>query len=221
MESGSELQMPLETKHYKVEQETVDEFLMAFESFKETNDKRLAQLEARGSVDPLIEEKLQKIERFMQRQEQKAVDQARPFLGGGDPLKEDLHEAKSAMVAYVRKGKTEDYEALERKGMSVGSEADGGYLVPEQTEHSILKALQSESPLRGLASILTISSGGYKRPFAVSGAGAGWVAETGARTETASPQLAEISYPAMELFSGGDQAVARRRGRRCRILDGR
>lgn len=73
--------------------------------------------------------------------------------------------------------------------------------MPEETEHTILKAMQSDSPLRQLASVLTTSSSGYKRPVAVSGAGAGWVAETGARTETATPQLAEISYPAMELYA--------------------
>src|SRR5690606_11235806 len=65
----------------------------------------------------------------------------------------------------------------------------------------ILKAMHDESPLRRLAATLTISSSGYKRPFAVSGAGAGWVAETAARPETASPQLAEASFPAMELYA--------------------
>ena len=204
MELGSELNTPFETKHHKVEQvgnATPDDVLAALESFKETNDRRLAELEARGSVDPLIEEKLQRIERHIQRQEQKALEQARPMLDGGTPPNEDVLQVKSAMVAYIRKGKTDGYEALESKGMSVGSEADGGYLVPEQTEHSILKAMQDESPLRQLATTLTISSSGYKRPFAVSGAGAGWVAETGARSETTSPQLAEASYPAMELYA--------------------
>lgn len=104
MDEGSEMHIPLETKHYQVEQETVDEFFVAFQSFKETNNKRLAELEARGSVDPLIEEKLQKIERFMQKQERKALDEMRPFLDGADS---ELAEAKSAMVAYVRKGRTE------------------------------------------------------------------------------------------------------------------
>jgi HK97 family phage major capsid protein len=201
MEYASEQEMPLETKAHQVEGATVEEFFAALESFKETNDRRLAELEARGSVDPLVEEKLQRIERHIQQQEQKALDQARPTLEGGKPARDELLQVKSAMVAYIRKGKTEDYEALESKGMSVGSEADGGYLVPDETENSILKAMRDESPLRQLASTLTISSSGYRRPFAVSGAGAGWVAETGARTETASPQLAEIAYPAMELYA--------------------
>ncbi|HEV7276359.1 MAG TPA: phage major capsid protein [Devosiaceae bacterium] len=201
MEHDSELAIPFETKAHQVEGATVEEFFAALESFKETNDRRLAELEARGSVDPLTEEKLRRVERFIEAQERRAVDAARPMLELSDRAGEEALQAKSAMMAYVRKGRTDGYEDLERKGMSVGSEADGGYLVPDETESSILKAMQSESPLRQLASTLTISSSGYKRPFAVSGAGAGWVAETGARTETTSPQLAEISYPAMELYA--------------------
>ena len=199
-----ELNAPFETKAHQVEQvdqAMINEFVSALAEFRETNDKRLAELEARGTVDPLLEEKLQRVERFIQQQEQKAVEQARPMLSGASPEEDGPLQVKSAMVAYIRKGKTDGYAELESKGMSVGSEADGGYLVPDATEHSILEAMRDESPLRRLASTLTISSSGYKRPFAVAGAGAGWVAETGARPETASPQLAEASFPAMELYA--------------------
>ena len=196
-----EFDAPFETKHHSLDQDATNQLLAALESFKDTNDRRLAELEARGATDPLIEEKLQRIERFIQQQERKAVDDARPQLEGPRPYHDEALQVKSAMVAYVRKGKTDGYDELESKGMSVGSEADGGYLVPDETEHKILTAMQDESPLRRLASTMTISSSGYKRPFAVAGAGAGWVAETAARPQTASPQLAEASYPAMELYA--------------------
>ena len=38
-----------------------------FESFKETNDERLKQIEAKGSADPITEEKLSKIEKDLDR----------------------------------------------------------------------------------------------------------------------------------------------------------
>jgi hypothetical protein len=37
----------------------------AFEEFKATNDKKLADLEKKGSTDPLVEEKLVKIEKSL------------------------------------------------------------------------------------------------------------------------------------------------------------
>lgn len=85
--------------------------------------------------------------------------------------------------------------------MSVGSEADGGYLVPDSTERALLKALAEESPMRGLCSVITISSSVYKRPFAVCGAAAGWVAETGLRLGTDTPKPTELAFPAMELYA--------------------
>src|SRR5690606_27129789 len=48
---------------------------------------------------------------------------------------------------------------------------------------------------------ITISSSVYKRPFAVSGANAGWAGETAPRPQTAGPSLAEPSFPTRELYA--------------------
>ena len=40
-----------------------------------------------------------------------------------------------------------------------------------------------------------------KKPFAITGAATGWVGETDARDETTSPTLAELEFPAMELYA--------------------
>ncbi|PWW00233.1 HK97 family phage major capsid protein [Hoeflea marina] len=177
--------------------EAFDEFGEAFREFRATNDARLAQLERRGSADALTEDKLRRLDTALADFDRLVVRAARPPLGGpgGDG------EVRAAMNAYVRKGRTDGYEGLEGKGMSVGSEADGGYLVPDETETALTAALRDESPIRALASALTISTSLYKRPFVVSGAGSGWVAETAARVETSTPQLAELGFPAMELYA--------------------
>lgn len=177
-----------------------DEFMTAFEIFKETNDSRLASLEAGQSNDVLVEEKLARIERTLDAHETHFRSLHRPALG---PVSADgaAREQKAALDRYVRKGDVSLYAELEEKGMSVGSEADGGYLVPPETESGLLKALADESPIRAISGTLTISTSLYKRPFAVSGAAAGWVGETGERGMTSTPQLAELAYPAMELYA--------------------
>ncbi|MCL4768144.1 MAG: phage major capsid protein, partial [Hyphomicrobiaceae bacterium] len=91
--------------------------------------------------------------------------------------------------------------SVEGKALSVGSEADGGYLVPEAAERAIMTELADLSPIRGIAGAITISSTLYKRPFAVAGANAGWVGETAARPQTAGPGLAELSFPTLELYA--------------------
>ena len=41
----------------------IDTLGKTFESFKKTNDERLKQVEAKGTADPITEEKLSKIEK--------------------------------------------------------------------------------------------------------------------------------------------------------------
>ena len=85
--------------------------------------------------------------------------------------------------------------------MSIGSGADGGYLVPQEIEAEIGRLLSKASPMRAICDVRQSSTLIYKKPFATAGAAAGWVAETGARTQTNSPTLAELQFPAMELYA--------------------
>ena len=43
--------------------EAFDDFMQAFEAFKDTNDERLSQIESRVSVDAVTEEKMNRITR--------------------------------------------------------------------------------------------------------------------------------------------------------------
>jgi len=90
---------------------------------------------------------------------------------------------------------------FEEKAMSYGSNADGGYLVPEETAIEIGRRLTSISPIRAIAGNRIVSSAVYKKPFAVTGPATGWVAETDARPETNSPTLSELQFPTMEIYA--------------------
>ncbi len=174
----------------------MNDLMTAFESFKQENDDRLAVLEKRGNVDVLSEEKLNRINAFLDGQkaaiDRKAMVEARPALeggrrdGGGD-------EYKDAFSAYVKRG--------EEKALSVGSNPDGGYLVPDETETEIARLLRDVSPIRAIAGVRQVSSSVYKKPVSIAGPAVGWVGETAARPQTASQTLAEIAYPTMELYA--------------------
>jgi HK97 family phage major capsid protein len=90
---------------------------------------------------------------------------------------------------------------LEEKALSVGTDADGGYLVPEEVEAGVMRALREASPIRAISAVRQVSSNTFKKPFAITGAATGWVAETGTRDQTASPTLAELAFPTMELYA--------------------
>jgi HK97 family phage major capsid protein len=101
----------------------------------------------------------------------------------------------------VRKGETQNLSRLEAKALSVGTSADGGYLVPPETERAVISALKDISPIRSIASVRQVSGSVYKKPFATTGFAYGWVAETASRTQTNTPTLAELSFPTMELYA--------------------
>jgi len=192
----------LETKAHvpaTAEEPGLGEFFGAFEEFKRTNDVRLKEIEKRGTSDVLVEEKLRRLEQGMDGLQRELLDSRRPALGDGD---RDFSGARSSAIeAYVRKGRTDDLELLEEKGLSIGSEADGGYLVSPEMEMTLANRLREDSPVRALAKSIRITTSAFKRPFVKSGAGAGWTGETSSRPETSTPQLAELSFPAMELYA--------------------
>ena len=185
----------------------MDDFLCAFDDFKQANDQRLGEIEKRMSADVLTTSKVDRINAALDNQKQKLdglmLKANRPHLAGKDQ-QEALaasREHKSAFDAYVRKGNTAPLLALESKALSVGSDPDGGYLVPDQTEAEIGRLLSDASPIRAIADVRQISASIYKKPFTVTGPATGWVGETDARPETASPTLAELQFPTMELYA--------------------
>ena len=180
--------------------------MRAFEAFKETNDARLA-LDAKRAGDVVLDEKIARIDSALDAQARRLDDivlkGARPALGGdrAQARSAAATEHKAAFDAYVRAGEAAGLRALEAKAMTVGSNPDGGYLVPPEVETQIGKRLAAISPIRAIAGQRTISGNVYKKPFMTSGPATGWVGESDARPQTASPTLDELSFPAMELYA--------------------
>lgn len=182
-----------------------NDFMAAFEAYRDTNDERLAQIENGTGADAVTTEKMDRINRDLD-QHKRIMDglllkSARP--GGAGPAISGFAELehRSAFHAYVRRGNEVDLRRFEEKAMSYGSDPDGGYLVPDETAVEIGRRLTAISPIRSIAGIQTVSGAVYKKPFAVTGPATGWVAETAARPQTASPTLAELQFPTMELYA--------------------
>jgi HK97 family phage major capsid protein len=182
------------------------DMMQAFEAFKEANDQRLAVMERRGG-DVLLEEKVARINDAIESHrrwiDEASLKSARPALGRDVSGVERLaqREHKSAFETYVRSGESAGLRQLETKALSVGSNVDGGYLVPPEIETVIGARLTAISPIRSIAGQRTISGNVYKKPFMTSGPTVGWVGETDARPQTGTPVLDELSFPAMELYA--------------------
>jgi len=184
-----------------------DEFMRNFETFKEQNEERIKEIENKAA-DPLTDEKVMKIGMALDANkrvlDELVLKSRRPALAREDKVLSAAElEHRSAFDAYVRHGEASGLKRLEGKALAVStnSGADGGFLVPEETEREIGRRLSQVSPIRAIAGHREVSSNVYRKPFLVTGAASGWVAETAARTQTTSPTLAELSFPTMELYA--------------------
>jgi hypothetical protein len=146
-----ELYSPLETK--VAGPATQDDVLAAFDAFKDANDERLAQLEKRMSADVVTIEKVDRISRAI---DELTLKSRRPQLSAEHRAEPSEH--KKAFDGYVRKGETSGLFDIEQKAMSISSNPDGGYLVPQETEAEIGRLLSKASPMRMIADVRQVSS---------------------------------------------------------------
>jgi len=182
------------------------DFHRAFEAFRETNDERLAQIEQRMASDVVTEDKLSRIDRAIdetkRRLDRALLDQSRPRLQA--EARQDDHaqsEHKAAFRAYMRSGDSAGLKTLEEKAMSGSSNPDGGFLVTPAAEREILRRMANISPIRSIATVREISTSNYRKAFSTTGPASGWVAETDARPTTNNQQIADLNFPAMELYA--------------------
>ena len=122
--------------------------------------------------------------------------QSRPALGG---TKADADPERAAFAdRYLRKGLESGFET---KSLSVGVPGDGGVAVPPVIDATIDGTLKLISPIRNLATVVSVGSSNYSKLIVQGGVASGWVAETGARTMTATPTFISVAPPMGELYA--------------------
>jgi HK97 family phage major capsid protein len=66
-----------------------------------------------------------------------------------------------------------------QNALQIGSDSEGGYLVPDEFERTLIESLQDENIFRQLAKVITTSSGDRKIPVVATKGTASWVDEEG------------------------------------------
>jgi HK97 family phage major capsid protein len=112
---------------------------------------------------------------------------------------ERARDYRQSFVNYLRKGDLISPE--HQKALSVGSDPDGGYLVSPERSNRILTQVYESSPIRQIATIETIGTDALEIPVDEGEAGAGWVGETEAPSETSTPQIGVQRIPVHELYA--------------------
>jgi len=188
----------------------------AFEAFKAENDQKLKELAAKGGVDAVLNEKVDKINADItkladMKAQLEALDKAVgriQFGGGGGNTVVDKAKAehKAAFEKWFRKGGESNLEAVKelqvKAGLSTLSDPDGGYLVaPPEFDQAIERVAGTISVMRNLATVRSIGTDTYKKIVNMGGATSGWVAEKATRSETNTPTLKEIAINMKEVYA--------------------
>jgi HK97 family phage major capsid protein len=118
---------------------------------------------------------------------------ARPALGG---FAEASPEVKGFVDGYLRRGRE-----AEVKSITGTVPADGGYAVPQEIDALIAGQLKDLSPIRQIAQVVQVGTAGYRKLVTTGGTASGWVSETAARPETATPKFEEVAPPSGELYA--------------------
>lgn len=191
--------------------ETIQALGKAFDAFKAENDARLKEIEKKGVADPLLTEKVDKINADIAQISalkkqldtlETAVAQGQFPGGGKNELDRVKAQHKDAFAKFFRKGAEGGLRDLEvQAGLSTLSDPDGGFLVPEDYEQAIDRVALSVSAMRRLATVRTIGTDTYKKLVNQGGASSGWVGEKGARAETNTPTLTEIAINTKEIYA--------------------
>lgn len=108
--------------------------------------------------------------------------------------------ARSSAFAesYLRKGVEAGFES---KRLSVGVGGEGGLAIPMEIDQRIEAQLKQISPVRAIADVVKVGSSNFRKLVAAGGVASGWVAEAGARPETATPLFQEVMAPMGELYA--------------------
>tara|TARA_B100001063_G_scaffold247320_1_gene292616 strand:+ start:9867 stop:11054 length:1188 start_codon:yes stop_codon:yes gene_type:complete len=168
-----------------------------FDEFKAANDKRLDAISAEKSslestVDKLNEQ-VTEFEAYKKQMELEQKQRNRPGISDSAAA-----EYKEGFLKFMRKG---DSSSIETKAVNTGSDADGGFAVPEELDRSILELERDMSPMRQVCHQITISTADYKKLVNKGGAGSGWVGEEAERPETTGPSLAQITAFMGEIYA--------------------
>lgn len=107
-------------------------------------------------------------------------------------------EYKKAFWNAMRTRAGEGLDTSVRNALQIGTDSEGGYLVPDEFERTLVEALKEENIFRRLANVITTASGDRKIPVVASKGTASWIDEEGAIPES-DDSFGQVSIGAYKL----------------------
>ena len=167
----------------------------AFEDFKAENDSRL-----KGKADVVTDEKVDRINASVGDLQAALDEQAKKLAAF------ELNGVGAGKGRVVDAEYTGDFKKFMKTGdvsaaLTKTTPADGGFTAPTEWDRTITDKLVIISPMRQMCSVQSISVNAFSKLFNNKGTVSGWVGETAARPETATPTFGSVTYTTGELYA--------------------
>lgn len=107
-------------------------------------------------------------------------------------------EYHKAFWNAMRTRSGEGLDPVIKNALQIGTDTEGGYLVPDEFERTLIEALDEENIFRKLANVISTSSGDRKIPVVASKGTASWIDEEGAIPES-DDSFGQVSIGAYKL----------------------
>lgn len=107
-------------------------------------------------------------------------------------------EYQKAFWNAMRTRSGEGLDPVIKNALQIGTDTEGGYLVPDEFERTLIEALDEENIFRKLANVISTSSGDRKIPVVASKGAASWIDEEGAIPES-DDSFGQVSIGAYKL----------------------
>ena len=212
--------------------DAIDKIATTFDEYKKTNDARIEAIKA-GTSTADMDAKLAKMDAHIEsmtdakaRLEKMETKLARPGVLSGERgnTSAEAETYKGAFLNWMRAPQDPDRmtklhaasKALESKNANgletraadarTSTAASGGYALPEEIERTIARIGVDISPIRQIATVRQVGTPDYKELIDVNGAAFEWIGETDARSQTNTPDLAEVA-PTFGMASAKPQAT--------------
>lgn len=178
--------------------EKVDKISAALDDLQEQKDAIEKRINRPGFGASTTDDEEKSLVMFNNERKASAISSSRAQPADIDI--DQYREYKRAFGQFMRKN-GDQIDDIERKAMMVGSDADGGYLVPADVSGRIVTRLFELSPIRQIASVQVISSDALEGIEDLNELDAGWTGETSARGDTSTPQVSKWRIPVEEMFA--------------------
>ena len=196
----------------------IDNLASTFEDFKVENTKRLKEIEEKGSADPLLEEKVNKMSDDLGKMaeaqqkfeiQEKALEEAKAKLENLETAiarpntsieTKDVDIQMKAFSSMLRVGK-DNMDEVEKKALYESDNTLGGFYAPAEYVADLIKGVTEISPIRSIARVRTTSNRGIEVPKRTGQFSASFVSETATRSETTGYTTGLMQIDAHELYA--------------------